>query len=491
MDLLYSIIALLLIALVWSVVFFLLSKRMIGHQIKKDKRMLLGGILLFVAMIAIVITGTITYEYVESPQFCGTFCHIMEPYYDSYQNPGNNSMMSIHVDSETSCSNCHEEPGLVGKIGGLLRSIPEAYLYYTNSYDPEDLGGEVSRESCLKCHDGSIATTPTYVITADGRAANPHADEKKCTECHIAHYVGLGLSENTCSICHGITLDNFEEMLSSHGERAGTDCMECHNRKHPDYALISFAEYPDLIDTDFCSDCHESNVERLKIGEHESDDCMNCHSEHGALTIGFDGCYGDCHNPATGHDSTLNSCSVCHNLSTIHLEPGTDLGESFSSIVCSRCHPVENSAFESSFTSGAIEIYGGKGCIDCHSEHKAISYPHLITSPFDDCGSCHSTYNTANIHDRTEIYYLDFLGITNEFCSDCHAEDFTRFNLEVHFSLSCIDCHYEHNILRVDFDKCISCHETPPSDHDTSLTSCSGSTCHNQFGIIHSEKIKP
>ena len=486
MDLLYSVIVLFLVALIWTGVLFLLFKKIIGHQTKIDKRMLLGGLLLFIALMGIVVAGTVAFEYMESPDFCGTFCHIMEPYHDSYFQPGNNSMMAIHVESETKCSYCHEEPGIIGKIGGLLRAVPEVYLYYTNTYNPNDLGGNVSREICLKCHDDSTATAPSLVTSATGTAANPHDDEKLCTECHNAHYIGLGLNENTCSICHGISFENFEGMLSDHSERAGSDCMECHNREHPDNALISFTEYPELINTDFCSDCHAGDVERLGSEEHESMICTSCHNEHSILSINFDNCLDSCHDPATSHDATTTSCSVCHDTSTIHSEPGVDLGELFLNVDCAKCHSAENSSYESSFSPESLEIYGDNGCIDCHSDHKAISYPHLIDSPFEDCDSCHSTYNTeTTIHDRSAVSYQNFLEITKEFCSDCHTQEFTRFSRELHNSMECIDCHEEHNTLHVNYDKCIDCHETP-SDHNILLTSCSDSGCHDDLRSIHS-----
>lgn len=487
MDLLYSVLVLFFITLIWTGAIFLLFKKMIGRQNKRDKRMLLGGLFLFIAMIAIVFAGTAAFEYLESPQFCGTFCHIMEPYYKSYLDPGINSIMTMHVSYDPSCSNCHEGPGLVGKVEGLLRSIPEVYLYYTNSYNPKDLGGEISREMCLKCHDGSISIAPRYVNTVAGTIVNPHDDEKKCTECHNLHYKGFGLKENTCSVCHGTNIDNFEAMLSDHAERAGMDCMECHNRNHPDDALISFLEYPELINTDFCSDCHRGDVERLRIGEHESDNCMECHNEHNALSINFDNCLDSCHSLATGHDATTSSCSVCHNTSTIHLEPGFKSGILFSDIMCASCHVAESSAYEASFTPESLKIYGSNGCIDCHSEHEAISHPHQITSPFDDCGSCHSTYNkAATIHDRREISYIDFLGVTKDFCSDCHIDQLTSLSRELHNAFECIECHGEHDILMIDFSKCESCHDIP-SDHDISQTTCLDSGCHDDIRSIHSE----
>jgi hypothetical protein len=45
------------------------------------------------------------------------------------------------------------------------------------------------------------------------------------------------------------------------------------------------------------------------------------------------------------------------------LKPGTDLDDSFSSIICSNCHTAESSAYESSFTPESLEIYGDKGLI--------------------------------------------------------------------------------------------------------------------------------
>jgi hypothetical protein len=160
----------------------------------------------------------------------------------------------------------------------------------------------------------------------------------------------------------------------------------------------------------------------------------------------------------------------------------------FADIICSNCHSAENIAYESSFTPESLEIYGDNGCIDCHSEHKAIIYPHQETSPFDDCISCHSTYNTdSTIHNRTEVSYVNFLGIVpNSFCADCHAGEVTRLEHELHNAYVCIDCHSEHNLLKIDFSGCISCHDSP-SDHDTSLTTCSDPTCHDDMRSIHSD----
>ena len=55
MDLLYSILVLFSLALIWTGAIFLLFRKMIGRQIKRDIRMLLGGFFLFIALMAIVL----------------------------------------------------------------------------------------------------------------------------------------------------------------------------------------------------------------------------------------------------------------------------------------------------------------------------------------------------------------------------------------------------------------------------------------------------
>ena len=107
MDLIENAVILIIISLVWVIIVYLGLKLKIGNQNTKDKRTLLGGLLLFVAILAIFFAVTAIYEYAESTEFCGNFCHVMVPFYESYVNPGNNPMMSTHAAYDVSCSNCH------------------------------------------------------------------------------------------------------------------------------------------------------------------------------------------------------------------------------------------------------------------------------------------------------------------------------------------------------------------------------------------------
>ncbi len=489
MDLLYSTIVLLILSIIWAVIIFLVFRRMIGKQTKKDKIMLFGGFLIFVGLAAIVIAGTITFEYIESPKFCGTSCHVMEPFYNSFKFPGNNQMMDIHLNEKISCSNCHNNPGIVGTIEGFLSAIPEAYIYFTNTYDINDLHGDISREACLKCHEEGIAKLPGEINALDDIVVNPHDDETKCDACHDPHENGFGLTQYACPICHGIYLDNFEIRLLNHSERVKLNCADCHNRKHPDNAKIFFSEYPSLINTDFCSDCHVEEIESLNRGVHKSISCIICHNEHKSLSINFDKCNEPCHNPPSDHNKFTSNCIICHDTTRIHSISTSSVEHdvTFSDIVCSTCHKLENSAYEYSFTPSSLEIYGDNGCIDCHPNHNTTFYPHIIISPFNNCSSCHPTYNTSvTIHDRTATKYLGFLNITSDFCSDCHESEVKKFNLGIHYEYECIDCHEEHLIVKINFDSCNNpiCHITP-SYHNNYLRNCLDPICHTDISSIH------
>ncbi len=497
MELLNSAIIIILIALIWTAIIFLSFKRMVGQQNKRDKKMLLGGLLLFVALATLFVVVAFVYEEVESPGFCGTFCHVMNPYYEDYIHPGDNEMMAVHVAEEVTCSNCHNEPGIVGTIEGLAAAVPEAIIYFTNSYDVDDLGGDVSRAACLKCHDGSIAIIPGEVTTAIDTIANPHNDEKKCTECHNPHLEGSGLGNEACSVCHGTEIDDFEEKLIAHSDRVEEDCMSCHNREHPENAMILFSEFPSLINEEFCSDCHIDDLERLNEKPHKSKTCTDCHDEHDSVSIQFSDCNEPCHNPPSDHDTSTSNCSVCHDTTKIHLI-SADLGE-FSDIICSNCHEAENTAFESSFTPRSLEIYGENGCVDCHSEHQEINYPHITTTPFDNCESCHNTYNKpSTVHDRTEISYTGFSELTDEFCSECHSNEYSSYtssftddSLLFYGENGCIDCHSEHEAVSYPhrktspYDVCSNCHNSYDQEttvHDrTELSYLGFSDLENDF----------
>ena len=510
MNLLYNAVILIGIAFIWALVVYISFRGKLGKQKKIDKTMIFGGLLLFVViMFAFLAAGTF-YEYVESPEFCGTFCHVMEPYYESYEHPDNNPMMATHLNEHITCGNCHNGPGFKGTVDALIGAVYEVYSYVFSVYDPDNLGGHFSDDACLKCHDGTIASIAGEVVSYNDEIINPHEEQTHCSECHASHFNGLdGLTEHTCIVCHGQNIENFEEKLEDHAEKAGEDCLICHNREHPEDARIPFDLYPSLINTEFCASCHTEQTERFQKGIHNYVDCDTCHSEHGMLKVEFNNC-DKCHNIPIWHNETLTHCAYCHNTTYIHAEqthtpsPDDDDEIQYSDETCGVCHNGASAVLPGQvITTSGTKVNPHDDdlkCSICHEQHHVgfiglnidaclvchgleiqdfeTKLIHHASRTGGDCWSCHDRDHPEDA--RIPFNLLSSL-ITPEFCSDCHEEAYNAFTkaktttyIQYYGDISCRDCHEEHresqapHITTKPYNDCIDCHSTynqPESVH--------------------------
>jgi hypothetical protein len=477
MELLKSVLILIIIGLLWLLLVFFSFKKVAKTQAKGDQWMLFFGLFLFFLIGAIFVIGAGVVEFVDSPGFCGNFCHPMEEYYDSYEHPGNNTMMATHEEHEVTCSNCHDKPGIGGKVYALsYTGQKEMVIYVSGAYDEDDLGGHVTSTQCTKCHDGSVSMVPKNMTTAIDTDANPHERMKGCVNCHDPHGPGTGLTENSCSVCHGTQMAEFETKLEKHGNRTDKDCMECHDRVHPENAEIPFDSDLELFNDEFCSDCHDTEYEAYGLTFNNQSvlfygGCTDCHEDHDSFIIPHDDSAeyelcGDCH-------SNYDEDGSIHYLSTLPFE--TDLDIEF----CSDCHNDIYQVFKNTSTDTSLERYGD--CINCHTDHKSIQAPHAIASPYDDCIDCHSNYNEdTTIHDVGGISFMNVTDIEDEFCESCHAGKTTGVDAGDHDRRDCIDCHEDHTI-GMDFQNCADCHDNIPSSHDEDRTDCAD--CHDMTKV--------
>ena len=97
--------------------------------------LLLGGALLALA------------EYQTSkPEFCGS-CHVMKPYYESWQ-------ADLHGGKGVACIECHYAPGERTTIGAKLRGLSQVSSYVSGRYGKSRPRAHVDNQSCLtsNCH---------------------------------------------------------------------------------------------------------------------------------------------------------------------------------------------------------------------------------------------------------------------------------------------------------------------------------------------------
>jgi predicted CXXCH cytochrome family protein len=319
-------------------------------------------------------------QYTSRSEFCVS-CHIMEPYYVSWQE-------STHHD--VACIKCHFPPGAAEKVRGKMQGLVQLLKYVTATAAPR-LVAEIPDESCLRCHDTRLLAgrVEFHGIPFDH---GPHLSEDRrgkklrCTSCHsqIVQGAHMTVTTSTCFLCHfkdGVLNDGLGTCTRCHSipeksidlgggvmfthdlayER-GADCADCHSdlvrgngAVPPERCTVCHNRQDDLrrIDdheflhqmhvTDHkvdCLDCHleiQHSLDTHRI-EHAVSDCQSCHpNQHGEQIRLLRGEGAKSVAASRGNMAAAGlSCQTCHQESAT-----TDTGSTLwkaSTEVCFQCH---------------------------------------------------------------------------------------------------------------------------------------------------------
>jgi len=327
------------------------------------------------------------------PGFCNS-CHIMKPYYASWQT-------STH--SEVNCLDCHIQPGFVGLIKGKINGMAQAIDCMVGRMGTKP-NASVSDESCLRegCH------------SVEDLNQGP-VEYKKFRFTHKGHLnAQVDGIKITCGICHS------HHEGQEHFRVNPQSCFQCHFLKSPDSEKR-------LVETK-CQSCHEVPREPVKRGMVEVD-----HKEF----VDFEAsCEGSCHKKQIIKESAVEK-SVCLNCHDFRKSENTNAYEMHTvhsnghKVECFACHGEINHT-----SSQGVALAVMLDCQNCHSnthEVQRLIYsaldrpnpekPHRILSPMFmthvECKGCHI--------EPTEIHpgVLDSLGTvakaTPEACNHCHG----------------------------------------------------------------------
>jgi nitrate/TMAO reductase-like tetraheme cytochrome c subunit len=281
---------------------------------------ILLGAMLLLLLVLVACAGW----YTSRPQFCNS-CHIMEPYYKSWQ-------ASSHKD--VSCIECHFPPGLGGKLRGKMLGLVQLAKYVTRSEGPRP-SAEIPDASCLRsgCHETRLLMgTVNFRGVAFDHA--PHLKETRrgkqlrCTSCHsqIVQGTHMTVTESTCFLCHfkgepfneglgactrchqipdkkfdlgggvafthdlayekGVDCMNCHgDVIRGNGPVAPERCLSCHNRQGDlerigDHVFMHAKHVTEhRIDCLRCHDPIQHSLDRHKL-EHAASDCQSCHPNH-------------------------------------------------------------------------------------------------------------------------------------------------------------------------------------------------------------------
>jgi nitrate/TMAO reductase-like tetraheme cytochrome c subunit len=223
-------------------------------------------IVLIATVVNLLIVSIASYRgasYMDSPQFCGSSCHVMHPEYSAYQ-------VSSH--SHVHCVECHIGTGarsyLEAKVNGTkqlievtLRPIytmaPKLIPTYPQPIPSPVTNLRPAREICEACH------TPTRFYGEKLLVKSSFADDETNSETQSVVVLHLGGRDSLSNLSgiHGVHLGHIEYITTdetrtnipwvqrrnpdgsettyaasslngkeAQGERRLMDCIDCHNR---------------------------------------------------------------------------------------------------------------------------------------------------------------------------------------------------------------------------------------------------------------------
>ncbi|UCD38246.1 MAG: cytochrome c3 family protein, partial [Fidelibacterota bacterium] len=336
-------------------------------------------------------------EYTSRPKFCNT-CHYMEPFYESWQ-------VSSH--SDITCTYCHFEPGLVGKIQGKLNGLYQLTKYVSLAYKKSKPWAEISDVSCTRegCHQTQTLLGPIQFKNV--RFDHSHhlgelrrGKQLRCTSCHSQMVQGshILVTEETCFLCHMKDRDLDTGLLA---------CRTCHT----DEIFLQQGSqlrynHTTVVQTNKpCETCHVNTVEGNAPVSTEQ--CINCHWQTDFFERHDDPEFLHL-NHVTNHKVECIACHtpITHRIQRKHQLTGED---------CRSCHQDMHTA--------QAQLFAGIGGQDLAPE------PNPMYEAGLSCQSCH-------IFHREHIGEGDTMVSSAEACDRCHGQGYGRIlqQWEAHLS---------------------------------------------------------
>ena len=324
-------------------------------------------ILLMMAALVVFTAGSIIVT--GQPSFCNS-CHIMNPYYASWQSSGH---------SEVNCLDCHLQPGFAGYVKGKINGLAQAVDCIVGRVGTKP-NATVKDVSCLRseCHSSEelISSNIDYEgikFTHKNHIAKVVDGIRiSCGTCH-SHFEGdehFAVNNNVCFMCH------FLQDNKSGSRLVQTSCQSCH--VVPDKVIkrglvtINHAEFVSYKAS--CEDsCHKKEIE--KTSDVADSVCLNCH--------GF------------SKEQQMDSLEL-HKSHTNHEK-----------VECFACHgKVSHGQTQVSSISTMMD------CQNCHSDtHQVQRRIYMTQHPMQD--------------EKTELV-LSPMFLTHVECSGCHIERVQR-----------------------------------------------------------------
>lgn len=472
------------------------------------KRLSLSILVVLVGSAALL--GVAEHETAQ-PDFCGS-CHIMDPYYESWQADLHGGKLDI------ACVDCHYAPGERTTIKAKLRGLSQVASYVSGRYGATRPRAHVSNDSCMtaKCHGdlefmdkeisvGTVRFKHANHLKVDSQALASVEQDLAALKATIVASAGEEIAGAVAAVAreagpHRDRIDRMVELasaaataisradlerlseLSHRGVRIAQlseiQCTNCHSYG----ARISMEGHPSpahhfSVATTTCYTCHFNN-EGFNVG---TNNCLMCHAQlpQGEILVHAELTAREGEQLQTpeltkqsvrmNHAAILErkvDCIACH----------ADVASKDSQVErrdCERCHDQERffADWQEPFTVDLVASYHAAHvpqqrakCLDCHSEiqHQLIrdddgDEAEFLSSVMANCAQCHPN------HHREQLALLRGRGAKGVVQGDANLMFGARTN--------CLGCHSETladdhggQVVAATQSGCIACHGDQHSD---------------------------
>lgn len=338
---------------------------------------------------ALLFTG-VSGWYTSRPQFCNS-CHIMEPYYLSWQK-------SKH--GNVACTKCHFPPGVGEKVRGKLLGLVQLAKYVTATAGPSP-SAEVPDASCLRsgCHEtrllsGRVNFHGIPFDHAPHLGQSRRGKQLRCTSCHsqIVQGAHMTVTPSTCFLCH-FKDNQFNEGLGA--------CTRCHQIPTKEFDLggnVKFTHELSFEKGVDCANCHGDLIRGN--GEVPVERCTVCHNREDDLKRITDHTF--IHQKHVSEHSV--DCISCH-LRIEHSRDAKKIEHAASD--CKSCHPNQHTMQVAMLTGSGSPSIASKlmgmaavriACPTCH-QLKEVSPTGtvLMKASLQACTACHDAASTAQL----------------------------------------------------------------------------------------------
>jgi len=126
-------------------------------SLRRPVRWLVAFAIFVVATLSAITVSATTWEYTNSPEFCGTICHTMPPEYTAYQ-------VSPHA--RVDCVDCHlGQDSVIMTIPRKAREVSHVINALTQAYEPPIYVKSLrpARDTCEQCHNPEKFSSDTFI----------------------------------------------------------------------------------------------------------------------------------------------------------------------------------------------------------------------------------------------------------------------------------------------------------------------------------------